>query len=71
MKGSKKGNTIPLGSVLATIMFWINVNDMTEGASGYISLFTDDREITKEDKKNHRDCKKLHNDINKIHLGPA
>ena len=39
------------GLVLAPIMFLIYVNDMIEGVSSYISLFADDTQITKKDRK--------------------
>ena len=33
---------VPQGLVLAPILFFVYVNDMTEGVSSYISLFEDD-----------------------------
>ena len=53
-------------SVLASIMFLVYVNDMTEGVSSYISLFADDAKLLSKI-TNHKDCEKLQNYINKIY----
>ena len=59
MEGSKKWST----TVLASIMFSIYVNDMTEGVISYISLFADDAKLLREI-RNHKDCEELQNYIN-------
>ena len=41
-------NGVPQGSVLASIMFLIYINDMTEGVSSYISLFADDAKLLRK-----------------------
>ena len=59
-------NGVLHGSVLAPIMFLIYVNDMTEGVSSYISLFTDDAKLLRKI-RNHKNCEELQNDINRIY----
>ena len=41
---------VPQGSFLAPIMFLININDMIEGVSSYISLFVDDAKLLRKKK---------------------
>ena len=48
------------------IMFFVYVNEMTEGVNSYISLFADDAKLLRKI-KNHKDCEELHNYINKIY----
>ena len=56
---------VPQGSVLASIMFQIYVNDMTRNLNCYVNLFADDAKIMKII-KNKSDCKELQADIDKI-----
>ena len=46
---------LPQGSVLASIMFLVYVNDIIERVSNYISLFADDAKLIKKI-KDHNDC---------------
>ena len=57
--GVKSG--IPWGSVLAPIMLFVYVNNMTEGVSCYMSLFADDTKLLRKI-GNHKDCEELQND---------
>ena len=52
-------------SVLASIMFLVYVNDLTE-VSSYINLFADNVKLLGRI-RNHKDCKELQNYINKIY----
>ena len=42
LKWKEVKSGIPQGSVLASIIFLVDVNDMTEEISSYISLFVND-----------------------------
>ena len=53
-------NEISQGSVLASIMFLIYVNDMI-GVSSYIILFADDAKLRRKI-RSHKDCEGLRND---------
>ena len=51
-------NGIQQGSVLAPITFSVNLNDMIERASNYISLFADDAKLFRK-KRSHKDCREI------------
>ena len=55
MKNQNVKSEVPQGSVLASIMFLVNVNDMTEGVNSYISMFADDAKLLRKI-RNHKDC---------------
>ena len=48
---------IAQGSVLASLMFLIYVNDLSEGLSSYINLFADDAKLLRK-VNTQEDCKK-------------
>ncbi len=56
---------VPQGSVLAPIMFVIYINDMTEGVTGYMNMFTDDAKIMRK-VANEEDCVALNQDLDRI-----
>ena len=53
------------GSVLASIMFLVYVNDVPEGLNSYMSLFADNTKLLKKT-RNHKNCEELQNDINNM-----
>ncbi len=56
---------VPQGSVLAPIMFAVDVSDMTEGVESYMSLFADDAKIMRR-VKNEEDCNLLQRDLDMV-----
>ena len=39
---------VPQGSILASVMFLVYVNDITEGVNSYMSLFADDAKLLRK-----------------------
>lgn len=48
----ERGNNVPKGLVMVTIMFFISINGMPDGIQSYLNLYD-------YDAKNHGNCEKL------------
>ena len=57
---------VPQGSILAPVMFSVNVNYMTEEVNRYRSLFADDAKLLRKI-KSKEECEHLQNDLVKIY----
>lgn len=53
----------PQGSVLAPVMFAVNINYMIEGITNYMCLFAKDAKLLAEVKE---DCDEMQRDLDKI-----
>ena len=66
MERSEKWSTTGISFGTDNVVNVVNVNDMTEEVSSYISLFADNAKLPRKI-RNHKDCEELQNDINKIY----
>lgn len=62
---SKVQSGVLQGSVLAPIMFAIDVNDMDEAVNGYMNLFADDAKLLRS-VQSEEDCETLQGDLDRI-----